>query len=141
MAWFVFLFSVIFQAIYSSCIYMKYIVQFEIILAISLAGELLNKIIPLPVPASIYGMAILFTGLCTGLIKLQMVREAGRFLIYLMPLMFVPAAVGLLDNWEVMKEFIVAILVISFVSTLAVVAVTGHVTQFIINRKKREERR
>ena len=118
---------------------MKYIVQFEIILAISLVGELLNRVIPLPVPASIYGMIILFTGLCTGLIKLNMVREAGKFLIYLMPLMFVPAAVGLLDNWVVMKEFIVAILVISFVSTLAVVAVTGHVTQFIINRKRKED--
>lgn len=117
---------------------MKYIVQFEIILAISLMGELLNRIIPLPVPASIYGMAILFTGLCTGLIKLNMVREAGKFLIYMMPLMFVPAAVGLLDNWVVMKEFIVAILVISFVSTLVVVAVTGHVAQFIIGKKRKE---
>lgn len=117
---------------------MKYIVQFEIILAISLMGELLNRVIPLPVPASIYGMAILFTGLCTGLIKLNMVREAGKFLIYMMPLMFVPAAVGLLDNWVVMKEFIVAILVISFVSTLVVVAVTGHVAQFIIGKKRKE---
>ena len=117
---------------------MKYIVQFEIILAISLMGELLNRIIPLPVPASIYGMAILFTGLCTGLIKLNMVREAGKFLIYMMPLMFVPAAVGLLDNWVVMKEFIVAILVISFVSTRVVVAVTGHDAQFIIGKKRKE---
>lgn len=70
-----------------------------------------------------------------------MVREAGKFLIYLMPLMFVPAAVGLLDNWVVMKEFIVAIIVIAFISTLAVVAVTGHVTQWIINKKEKEGKR
>ena len=117
---------------------MKYIIQFEIILAISLVGELLNRIIPLPIPASIYGMAILFTALCTGAIKLSAVRETGKFLISLMPLMFVPAAVGLLDNWAVMSEFIIAIIVISLVSTLVVVAITGHVTQFIINRKEKE---
>lgn len=120
---------------------MKYIIQFEIILAISLVGELLNRVIPLPIPASIYGMVILFVALCTGVIKLQMVRETGKFLIYIMPLMFVPAAVGLLDNWVVMKEFIVAIIVISLISTLAVVAVTGHVTQWIINKKEKEGKR
>ena len=74
---------------------MKYILQFEIIIAISLIGELLNRIIPLPIPASIYGMVILFTALCTGLIKLSAVRETGKFLIYIMPMMFIPATVGL----------------------------------------------
>lgn len=120
---------------------MKYIIQFGIILAISLAGELLNRIIPLPVPASIYGMVILFTALCTGLIKLSAVRETGKFLIYLLPLMFVPPTVGLMENWGVMKEFLTAIIVISLVSTVAVIAVSGHVTQFIINRKGKEGER
>ena len=120
---------------------MKYIIQFEIILAISLVGELLNRLIPLPIPASIYGMIILFTALCTGVRKLSMVREAGKSLIYLMPLMFVSPAVGLLENWPVMKDFLVAIIVISLVSTLAVMAVTGHITQFIISRKGKEGKR
>ena len=85
---------------------MKYILQFEIIIAISLIGELLNRIIPLPIPASIYGMVILFTALCTGLIKLSAVRETGKFLIYIMPMMFIPATVGLLESWSVMQEFL-----------------------------------
>lgn len=120
---------------------MKYIIQFEIILAISLVGELLNRLIPLPVPASIYGMVILFTALCTGLIKLSAVRETGKCLIGLLPLMFVPPTVGLMENWGVMKEFLTAIIVISLVSTVAVIAVSGHVTQFIINRKGKEGER
>lgn len=115
---------------------MKYIIQFEIILAISLVGELLNRLIPLPIPASIYGMLILFIALCTGIIKLSAVKETGKFLITLMPLMFIPATVGLIDNWEVMKSFIVAFIVISLVSTVVVMAVSGHVTQFIIKRRK-----
>ena len=117
---------------------MKYIVQFEIIIAISLVGELLNRIIPLPIPASIYGMVILFTALCTGVIKLSAVRETGKFLIYIMPMMFIPATVGLLESWSVMQEFLTAIIVISLVSTVLVMVCTGHVTQFIIKLKNKE---
>ena len=117
---------------------MKYILQFEIIIVISLVGELLNRIIPLPIPASIYGMVILFTALCTGVIKLSAVRETGKFLIYIMPMMFIPATVGLLESWSVMQEFLTAIIVISLVSTVLVMVFTGHVTQFIIKLKNKE---
>lgn len=120
---------------------MKYILQFEIIIAISLVGELLNRLIPLPIPASIYGMAILFTALCTGVIKLSAVKETGKFLIYIMPMMFIPATVGLLDSWSIMKEFLTAIIVISLVSTVIVMAVTGRITQFIIKIKDKEAKR
>lgn len=119
---------------------MKYILQFEIIIAISLIGELLNRIIPLPIPASIYGMVILFTALCTGVIKLSAVRETGKFLIYIMPMMFIPATVGLLDSWSVMQEFLTAIIVISLVSTVLVMVFTGHITQFIIKLKNKEDK-
>lgn len=119
---------------------MKYILQFEIIIAISLIGELLNRIIPLPIPASIYGMVILFTALCTGVIKLSAVRETGKFLIYIMPMMFIPATVGLLESWSVMQEFLTAIIVISLVSTVLVMVFTGHITQFIIKLKNKEEK-
>ncbi|MBQ8336926.1 MAG: CidA/LrgA family protein [Bacteroidaceae bacterium] len=120
---------------------MKYILQFEIIIAISLVGELLNRLIPLPIPASIYGMAILFTALCTGVIKLSAVKETGKFLIYIMPMMFIPATVGLLDSWSIMKEFLTAIIVISLVSTVIVMAVTGRIAQFIIKIKDKEAKR
>ena len=119
---------------------MKYILQFEIIIAISLIGELLNRIIPLPIPASIYGMVILFTALCTGVIKLSAVRETGKFLIYIMPMMFIPATVGLLESWSVMQEFLTAIIVISLVSTVLVMVFTGHITQYIIKLKNKEDK-
>ena len=119
---------------------MKYIRQFEIILAISLVGELLNRIIPLPIPASIYGMAILFTALCTGIVKLSSVKETGDFLIQIMPMLFIPATVGLLDSWDVMQSFLTAIIVIALVSTVLVILVSGHATQFIINRKRKEKK-
>ena len=119
---------------------MKYILQFEIIIAISLIGELLNRLIPLPVPASIYGMIILFTALCTGIMKLSAVRETGKFLIYIMPMMFIPATVGLLESWSTMQEFLTAIIVISLISTVIVMAVTGRITQWIINIRSKEDK-
>ena len=118
---------------------MKYIIQFEIILAISLIGELLNRLIPLPIPASIYGMAILFTALCSGLIKLSAVKETGHFLVQIMPMMFIPATVGLLESWDIMQGFLTAIIVISLVSTVIVIFSSGHATQFIINLKKKDK--
>lgn len=116
---------------------MKYIGQFTIIVTISLIGELLNSVIPLPIPASIYGMAILFTLLATGLLKLSAVKETGKFLIYIMPIMFVPPTVGLMDSWDVMQEFLTAIIVISLVSTVIVLGVSGRITQFIIKLKEK----
>lgn len=116
---------------------MKYIKQFTIILTISLIGEMLNRIIPLPIPASIYGMVIMFTALVTGIIRLSAVKETGKFLIYIMPLMFIPPTVGLMESWGVMKEFLLAIIVISLLSTIVVFAIAGHATQLIIRRKEK----
>lgn len=116
---------------------MKYISQFAIIIAISLIGELLNRFIPLPIPASIYGMTILFTLLASGAMKLSAVKETGKFLIYLLPIMFVPPTVGLIESWGVMQDFLVAIIVISLISTAVVLAVTGRVTQYIIRKKEK----
>ena len=116
---------------------MKYISQFAIIIAISLVGELLNRFIPLPIPASIYGMTILFTLLASDAMKLSAVKETGKFLIYLLPIMFVPPTVGLIESWEVMQDFLVAIIAISLLSTVVVLGVTGRVTQFIIRKKEK----
>ena len=119
---------------------MKYILQFGIILSISFIGELLNMFIPLPIPASIYGMLILFTSLCTGILKLSHVRETGKFLITAMPLMFIAPAVGLIDSWNTMQEFIIAIAVTIVFSTVIVIAGAGHMTQLIIKFKEKDKK-
>ena len=120
-------------------IIMKYLKQFLIILVISLIGELLNKLLPLPVPASIYGMVILFIGLLSGVIKLSSVKEAGSFLIEIMPVMFIPAGVGLMSSWLNLKPIIIAVCIITVVTIFTVMIVSGHVTQFIVKRTKKND--
>ena len=113
---------------------MKHIRCLAIILAISLLGELLNALIPLPVPGSIYGLVLMLAGLCTGIIPLESVQSTGRFLIEIMPVMFIPAGVGLIDSWGVVKPMLVPALVIMVVSTFLVMGVTGCVTQALMRR-------
>ena len=120
---------------------MKYLKQFLIILVISLAGEILKAVLPLPVPASIYGMVLLFAGLVLGIIKLDAVKETGKFLIEIMPVMFIPAGVGLMSSWGVLKPMFVPVSVVKVVVLVAVMAVTGNVSQAIIRYKRRKEKK
>lgn len=82
---------------------MKYIRQFVIILFISFIGEVLKYVLPLPIPASIYGLVLMFILLETKVLKVEAVQDAGKFLIEIMPMMFIPAGVGLLNAWDKVK--------------------------------------
>ncbi len=116
---------------------LKYLKQFGVILAISCLGEVLHQLLPLPVPASIYGIVILFACLRSGLLKLASIRETSAFLIEIMPILFLPAAVGLLEAWDVLKPNLVPIAVITVLSTFVVMGSAGLVTQAVIRRGKK----
>ena len=111
---------------------MNYIFQLAIIFGISFAGELLNAILPLPVPASVYGLVILFLLLCTKIIKLEQVEAVSDYLMAIMPLFFIEPTVGIMNSYGLVKGNILALFVACFLSFVAVVAVTGLVSQFII---------
>ena len=115
---------------------MKYVKQFMIILLISLLGEFLKAVIPLPVPGSIYGMVILFICLLTKVVKLDDVKDAGKFLIEIMPLMFIPAGVGLITSWGVLQEILIPVSIITVFTIFTVMAATGWVSQWMIRRDK-----
>lgn len=120
---------------------MKYIKQLLIIVGISLAGALLKFILPLAIPASIYGMVLLFVGLMTGVIKLESVKETGKFLIEIMPIMFIPAGVGLLTSWGTLSRILVPVSLITVVTIITVMAATGWVSQIMIRKagEKKDE--
>lgn len=116
---------------------MKYVKQFFIILLISFVGEFFNYLIPLPIPASIYGMVILFIGLMTGLIRLDDVKDVGKFLIEIMPLMFIPAGVGLIESWGTLKPVLLPVCAITVVTIVTVMVATGKLSQWMIRREKK----
>ena len=118
---------------------MKYLKQFLIILAISLIGEILKYIVPLPIPASIYGMVIMFICLQTKFLKLDDVKSVGKFLIEIMPVMFIPAGVGLMSSWGTLKPVLVPVSVITVVVIITVMLASGWVSQLIIRRDRKKE--
>ena len=104
---------------------MKFLKQFLIILFVSFLGEILNYLIPLPIPASIYGILIMFLALELHIIPLSAVRDAGRFLIEIMPVMFIPAAVGLLKAWGILKPNWLTYTLIMFATTFIGMILSG----------------
>lgn len=118
---------------------MKYLKQFLIILAISFIGEILKYIVPLPIPASIYGMVIMFICLQIKILKLDDVKSVGKFLIEIMPVMFIPAGVGLMSSWGTLKPVLVPVSVITVVVIITVMLASGWVSQLIIRRNRKKE--
>ena len=105
-------------------------------MTLSFAGEVLHQIVPLPIPANIYGIVLMFLCLKCRMIKVSAVKEVSSVLLEVMPLMFVPAAVGLMDTWGLMRHGWIAYLVTTVVSTFAVLFAAGHVTQLVIHRRR-----
>ena len=117
---------------------MKYIRQIAIIMLIAFIGEVLNHLIPLPIPASIYGIVIMLLLLTTGLLKVESVKETSAFLIEIMTITFIPATAGLMDSFHLLSGSLTAYVVILVVSTYAVMIVSGRVSQAVILRENKQ---
>jgi len=113
---------------------MKHLFQFLIIIIFSFIGEFLHHFIPLPIPACIYGIVIMFLCLELHIVPLSAVKETGDFLVKIMPIMFVPAAVGLLSVWDSIADKWFEYLVICLVTTLIVMFISGKVTDWVLKK-------
>lgn len=110
---------------------MEYLLQLLIILGFTLAGEALSLLIPLPIPAAVYGLVLLFLALSTGLVKVEKIKTVGNWLIGIMGVFFVAPVVNLLDSWLAVKAALLPVLCITIVSTVAVFGAAGLVTQWL----------
>ncbi|MBS4961175.1 MAG: CidA/LrgA family protein [Clostridiales bacterium] len=119
---------------------MKFVKQLGIILSVSFIGEFLNFILPLPIPASIYGLVLMLLALQVKLIRPEQVKETAIYLIEIMPMMFLPAILGLMTAWEDLQPFLIPVIAITILSLIFVMGVTGQVTQQIIFWERRRKR-
>ncbi len=118
---------------------MKYVKQFLIIVAFAFAGEILHYFLPIPIPASIYGIVLLFLFLELHILPEEAVADVGMFLVDILPILFIPAAVGLMDSWDLLKSSWLLYLVVIVISTVVVMAVAGLVTQAVMRHRKKPE--
>lgn len=117
---------------------MKYLKQMAIILLFCLLGELLS-LLPLPIPAAVYGLILMVLALCTGILKAESIRETAKFLLEIMPVLFVGPAVSVLSHWGVIAPNLGPIVVIIVVGTFLTFAVSGLVTKCLSRKKDGDE--
>ncbi len=113
---------------------MKYLSQFLIILGFSLAGEALQRLLPVPIPASVYGIVLLFAALSLKIVKVEQVKEAGGFLTSIMPVLFVSPMVGLLDNLALVQDALLPILLLVLSSTVLTFGISGWLAQIFMKK-------
>ena len=113
---------------------MKYLSQFLIIMGFTLAGEALQRLLPLPIPASVYGLVLLLTALCTGLVKVTQVKATGNFLSSLLPILFVSPTVGIVEDWALIQPQLLPLALLLAASTVLTFGISGCITQRLIQK-------
>lgn len=111
---------------------MKYLKQAAIIGTVTFLGEMMHIMLPLPVPASVYGMVLLFLALCTHLIKPEQIQETADWLIAIMPVMFIGPFVGIMEHYTSIADCIIPFCLIVFLTTIIVMAAVGLTVQGIM---------
>lgn len=88
------------------------------------------------IPGSVCGMLLLFAALCLGIVKPDNVRSVARALTQNMAVLFVPAGVGIMAQYDLIAQNWVGILTITIVCTLIVLLSTGGIAQYLNNHFK-----
>ena len=110
---------------------MKYLSQFLIIMGFTLAGEALQRLVPIAIPASVWGLALLFAALCLNVVKVEQIKEVGGFLISILPVMFVGPTVGIIEHWPLIRPQLLAICLLLVASTMLTFGISGGITQWL----------
>ena len=108
---------------------MKYLSQFCIIMGFTFVGEAIQRLLPLPIPGSVYSLVLLFLALCIGLVKLEQVKDAAHFLTSIMPILFVAPAVGIVEYWELVSDNLIPIILLILATTVLTFGISGTVVQ------------
>lgn len=122
----------------------KFVKQLTIIMAVAFLAELMERLIPLPIAASMYGLVLMLLGLITKVIPLEKVEGAADFLVEILPVLFVPPTVSIIANIDALRDIMIPLVVICFSTTILIMGVTGRVAQALLRwgektRKKEED--
>ena len=114
--------------------------QVGVLMISLLIGTLLKMVIPIPIPATVYGMIVLFILLKLKTIKVEQVEPISSKLLANLAFLFVPAGVGMINEFDNLKGHVIVVCAIIFISNFLTLFVTGHVVQFIQKRGKKNDK-
>lgn len=115
---------------------MKLLKELAIYFGITFISEIIAKLLPINIPPSIIGIVILFVLLELKVLKTEDVEMTGDYLIKIMPILFVPAGVGLIKYLDVLKIVAVPMVFVITLSTAIIMTAVGVVTQKLVEKKK-----
>ena len=116
---------------------MAILLQIGVVLLICLLSEIVSLLLPFPFPGSVIAMIIVFILLAAGVIKVGHIRQKAEFMLKNMAFFFIPAGVGIMEYFDVLKSCIVPFIVICVVSTILTFAATAGTVALIMRLQHR----
>lgn len=108
--------------------------QSLVIAIILLISNIIESFMPIPMPASVIGLVLLFIALCTGIVKLGQVEKVGTTLTNNIGFLFVPAGVSVINSLGVLSSSPILIILLIIISTLLLLLCTGFFSQMLITK-------
>lgn len=118
---------------------MKILKQICIIFTICWLSVILERCLPLPIPASVIGLILLFLCLAAGIIKLGHIQEKSDFLLSNMAFFFIPAGVGMMNYFDILQKNWLPLLAICILSTLVTFAATAYSIRLTLKLMERRK--
>lgn len=112
-----------------------YLKQSALLFGFTLLGEALHRLLPLPIPAAVYGLVLLFVALCLKIVKVEQINKVCDFLLTILPILFVSPAVNLLESWGIVAPHVIPIALLVLSSTVLVFVVAGLISQLFCRKE------
>jgi len=120
---------------------MKIMLQIGLVFGICLLGQIIADLLPIAFPGSVISMILLFLLLVFKILKVDHIQQKAEFLLKNMAFFFIPAGVGIVAEFDAIKNSIPALLVVVVITTVLTFGSTALVVQGIIGLQDRLERR
>ncbi|CAN2247644.1 pyruvate uptake system subunit A [Bacillus subtilis] len=110
-----------------------FLTQAFIFAVIMLVSNMIAAIVPIPIPASVVGLVLLFLLLCLKVIKLEQVETLGTSLTSLIGFLFVPSGISVMNSLGVMQQYGLQIVLVILLATIILLGATGLFSQLILS--------
>ena len=112
----------------------NFFIQVLTIVAVLFVSKIIESFMPIPMPASVIGLVLLFIALCTGIVKLGQVETVGTVLTNNIGFLFVPAGISVINSLPILKQSPILIILLIIISTLLLLICTGFASQLLVTK-------
>ena len=110
--------------------------ELSLILSILLISQGIQIYLNLPIPATIIGMVILILMLSFKIIKLKWLENITDLLLDNLSILFIPAGVGIVNEFHLLKGYLIPVLFIISITTVIIIVTTGYTVEYFIKLKR-----